>query len=265
MKEFHCHSRFSVDSEEDPRKMCETAIRKGITHMTITDHIDHYPGPSPNIFTFDPEEYFKVWKDLQKEYEKDLQLCIGVEVGLQPTMCEANDKFVASWPFDFVIGSIHAVEGKDIYLDKFLTLYSPKEALDRYYADMLTCVKNTKNFDILGHIDYIDRYFSDKSRIPDYDMFMPAIEEILKEVIASGRGIEVNTAALRKGLKDMNPKEAIVKAYYDLGGRIITIGADAHFKKDLAADYHRAANELKDLGFSGLSWYKNRKREELPF
>lgn len=265
MKEFHCHSFFSVDSEEEPRKICETAIARGITHLTITDHIDHYPVPSPNVFTFDPDDYFALWKDLQKEYADDLNLQIGVEVGLQPTMCEENDRFVDSYPFDFVIGSIHAVEGKDIFLDKFLKLYPPTEALHRYYDDMYYCVKNTKNFDILGHIDYIDRYFEDKSAIPDYDQFLPKIKEMLQVLIDTHRGIELNTASLRKGLTYMNPKPSILKAYRDLGGEIISIGADAHFAKDLAANYDDAVKLLQTLGFKKLSYYKDRKREEIPF
>ena len=262
MKEFHCHSRFSGDSEEAPRKICETAIEKGITHLTITDHIDHYPHPSPNVFTFDVEDYFTTWGRLQKEYEKELTLGIGVEVGLQPEMCEQNDAFIESYPFDFVIGSIHAVEGKDIYLDRFLQCYEPEIALKKYYEDMLFCVKHTKNFHILGHIDYIDRYFEDKRDLPDYDPFHEVIEDILQELIRTNRGIECNTAGLRKGLSYMNPKESIVKAYYDLGGRIITIGADAHIVEDLGSDYSKAVSLLQDIGFSHLSFFKDKK--EVP-
>ncbi|MDO5712923.1 MAG: histidinol-phosphatase HisJ family protein [Tissierellia bacterium] len=265
MKEFHCHSFFSGDSEEEPRRICETAIKKGITYLTITDHIDHYPIPSPNIFTFDVEKYFTLWKDLQKEYEKDLNIGIGVEIGLQPSMCEENDDFIEKYPFDFVIGSIHAVEGKDIYLDRFLEQYPPVEALHHYYDDMLYCVKHTKNFHILGHIDYIDRYFKDKKDVPDYKIFMPKIKEILQELIQTQRGIECNTAGLRKGLDHMNPKPSIIQSYYDLGGRIITIGADAHFAKDLGADYKKAVEIVKEIGFKKLSYFKNKEEEKIDF
>ena len=73
-------------------------------------------------------------------------------------------------------------------------------------------------------------------------------QAILEQVIADGKGIEVNTSSKRYGLKDSTPSHKILELYKDLGGTILTIGSDSHktrtsgglytrFKKDVTGNW----------------------------
>lgn len=48
----------------------------------------------------------------------------------------------------------------------------------------------------------------------------------LERAISDGKGIEVNRSSFRYGLSDLQPCTEILELYRDLGGRVLTIGAD---------------------------------------
>ena len=81
---------------------------------------------------------------------------------------------------------------------------------------------------------------------------------MLEELIENEKGIEINTAGLRKGLSFAHPHMGILKRYKELGGEIITIGSDAHFAKDVAADFNVAEDMLKECGFKYYTVFENR-------
>ena len=85
------------------------------------------------------------------------------------------------------------------------------------------------------------------------------IEEILKQVIKDGKGIEINTSYHRYGLKDMTPSRDILKLYRELGGKIITIGSDSHKKEHLGAYIDEAKDELRKLGFQYYCTFEKMK------
>ena len=80
---------------------------------------------------------------------------------------------------------------------------------------------------------------------------------ILKRIIASDKTLEVNT---NHGL---NPNAEILARYFELGGRNVSFGSDAHHG-GLCDGWDEAVKVLKDIGFSELSVFKRRKRESVP-
>ena len=108
-----------------------------------------------------------------------------------------------------------------------------------------------------GHLDYAVRYSPEKSYNP-VD-FREIIDEILRKIVSLGKGIEINTAGLRKGLSHANPHPFILKRYRELGGEIITVGSDAHNTADIAADFDLAESFLKDAGFEFYTVFRQRK------
>ena len=90
------------------------------------------------------------------------------------------------------------------------------------------------------------------------------IDAILERIIKLDKALEINTAAFRKGMGAPNPAPSIIKRYHELGGKLITIGADAHEPSDIAADFNRLPDLLKDCGFNEFVVYKNRKPQSYP-
>ena len=87
---------------------------------------------------------------------------------------------------------------------------------------------------MLGHIDYVVRYGRKRAEEYSYDEFADEIDAVLKKVLQMGKGIELNTGGFKYGLGFCNPHPDIIRRYRELGGEIITVGADAHCPEHVA-------------------------------
>ena len=115
------------------------------------------------------------------------------------------------------------------------------------------------DFDVYGHIDYVVRYGPNKNRQYSYGRYKDILDEILKKLISMGKGIELNTGGYHYGLGEPNPCVAVIKRYKELGGEIITVGADAHTPDKVAYAFDKAANVLETCGFKHYTVFKDRK------
>lgn len=254
----HMHCGFSNDSETRPEDMVESAIAKGLSVICFTDHYDKDNLDWGDEAIFDVESYFQKMIELQEEYRDQIDIRIGAEIGMQPYLAEYYQNFMAQHPFDFVIGSVHSVLEHDVALD-FFQKHSDPEGYRIYFEEMLQDVQKIKAYDVLGHLDYIVRYSNQGSKGFDLNDYMDIIEEILKQVIAHGKGIEMNMSGLKYGLGAPHPQPEIIKRYRELGGEIITVGADGHIPEHIAYDYHLADDILKSCGFKYYTEFKGRK------
>lgn len=254
----HMHCGFSNDSETRPEDMVESAIAKDLSVICFTDHYDKDNLDWGDEAIFDVESYFQKMIELQEEYRDQIDIRIGAEIGMQPYLAEYYQNFIAQHPFDFVIGSVHSVLEHDVALD-FFQKHSDPEGYKIYFEEMLQDVQKIKSYDVLGHLDYIVRYSNQGSKGFDLNDYMDIIEEILKQVIAHGKGIEMNMSGLKYGLGAPHPQPEIIKRYRELGGEIITVGADGHIPEHIAYDYHLADDILKSCGFKYYTEFKGRK------
>lgn len=254
----HMHCGFSNDSETRPEDIVESAIAKGLSVICFTDHYDKDNLDWGDEAIFDVESYFQKMIELQEEYRDQIDIRIGAEIGMQPYLAEYYQNFMAQHPFDFVIGSVHSVLEHDVALD-FFQKHSDPEGYKIYFEEMLQDVQKIKSYDVLGHLDYIVRYSNQGSKGFDLNDYMDIIEEILKQVIAHGKGIEMNMSGLKYGLGAPHPQPEIIKRYRELGGEIITVGADGHIPEHIAYDYHLADDILKSCGFKYYTEFKGRK------
>ena len=254
----HMHCGFSNDSETRPEDMVESAIAKGLSVICFTDHYDKDNLDWGDEAIFDVESYFQKMIALQEEYRDRIDIRIGAEIGMQPYLAEYYQNFMAQHPFDFVIGSVHSVLEHDVALD-FFQKHSDPEGYKIYFEEMLQDVQKIKSYDVLGHLDYIVRYSNQGSKGFDLNDYMDIIEEILKQVIVHGKGIEMNMSGLKYGLGAPHPQPEIIKRYRELGGEIITVGADGHIPEHIAYDYHLADDILKSCGFKYYTEFKGRK------
>ena len=92
-----------------------------------------------------------------------------------------------------------------------------------------------------------------------YRKYADEIDEILKHLISYGKGLEMNMAGMKYGLGFPNPHPDVIRRYRELGGEIVTIGADAHRPEHVAFDYEQAGEILTGCGFSYYAEFKGRK------
>lgn len=257
--DMHMHTWFSTDSEACPCDMADEAVRKGLKTICFTDHFDKDDLEWGEEGIFDVDAYFVEMQKLQEEYAGKLNIRIGIELGLRTYLKDYYEELTKKYPFDFVIGSVHNVpykkdaEGNILYTDpaaeKLFTDRTDKEAYRLMMETTLENVRTSDCFQTLGHLDYVVRYGKSREKEYSYTDYADIIDEILKLLIEKEKGLEVNSAGLKYGLPFAHPHPDVLKRYRELGGEIITIGADAHKPEHIAYDFAKAEEFLKSCGF----------------
>ena len=257
MKDCHVHTNISHDGISSISTYLEHATSMGVDEITFTEHYDDYTGIDTNLKTLDISNYYKQY--LSYKNDNLIKTNFGIEIGLQPDITNSVTELVSSYPFDFVIGSSHITCKKDIAMDKtFFEGYSRKDSYLRYFKEVLENIKLYDEFDVYGHLDYIVRYGGFSSKKIEYSEFKEILDEILINLIKKDKGIELNTSGIRYGLGGPHPNIEILKRYKELGGKIITVGSDAHKINDLAKDFDLAFEMLKIVGFKEVAIYHQR-------
>lgn len=260
----HVHSNFSGDSNEDINNVINRALELNMDEITITDHLDLDFPDEPNIFLLDIKEYIKKLKELKKKYEGKLKIKIGIELGLQPHLKDVYDDIFECEDIDFIIGSSHTVNHKDVSNKKYFEGLTKDEAHRVYFEDVLKNIDIFPKISVYGHLDFINRYgreVYEDYKILDLEKHKDLIDKILRKLVEKNIGIEINTSGVRYGLSNFHPCKEILKKYRELGGKIITIGSDSHKTINIMQDFDRAKQELKKLGFEKFSTFDKRTVE----
>ena len=251
----HVHSHYSLDSEASMEKIVETAIEEGLGVLCFTDHIDYDFPIEDMVFDFDLGEYLAEIAALREHYGEKVRILAGVELGMQPHLGPRYNELLRKYPLDYAIGSQHLVNRQDPYFPETFAKRNVEEVYRQYFEETLENVRAFDGFDSLGHLDYVTRYGESIKPFPSHSLFPELIDEILKLLIEKGKALEVNTCGYRKGLGQPNPGPRVLRRYRELGGELVTIGADAHKAKDLGKGCKRGVECLRDLGFKRYFYY----------
>jgi histidinol-phosphatase (PHP family) len=260
----HMHTHHSGDSDAVPELMVQAAIDKGLSGLCFTDHFDYDYPDEPELFLLDFDSYQKETDSLRRQYEGILPILWGIELGLQPQVADMNRRVTHDYPFDFIIGSSHVVHGTDPYYPHYYEGRTEDAAYREYFESILENLQTDVDFDVYGHIDYVVRYGPNQNRYYSYKKYADVIDEILRTLVVKGKGIEINTAGFKYGLGHPNPTEEILVRYRELGGEIITIGADAHAPEHVAYAFDRIPEILRQAGFRYYSVFSGRKPQFFP-
>ncbi|WP_102029319.1 histidinol-phosphatase HisJ family protein [Salirhabdus sp. Marseille-P4669] len=255
MYDFHVHSNFSADCEIPMEDMVQCAIQKKIKALCFTEHIDYDYPDSSITFLLDYENYSASIKKMQQKYGDQITIRKGVELGVQPHVLEDYKRIVEKEYFDFIILSMHTTKKLDLHSGQFFENKSLHQAYAEYYTELLHCIKQFKEYSILGHIDLVKRYKYEEG----VHHFLDYIEEIFKVAIADGKGIEINNSGYRYGMNRGMPSEDILQLYKDMNGEIITIGSDSHSPENIGTHYKDSIELLKKIGFQYIATYQNQK------
>lgn len=264
--DYHLHCEYSDDSNEPMENQIQKAITLGLDEMCFTDHVDYgikrdWDDPEGIIIRHAVEhgkevdlvlanvnypKYFEALNMYQKKYASSISIKRGLEFGIQSITVDAYEKLYASYQddLDFVLFSMHQVNNLEFWTQDFQKEKTQKQYNDEYYKEIYQTMQMFHHYSCLAHLDLLARY--DENGIYPFENEKDIIAEILKYAIRDGKGIEINTSSWKYGLKDTQPSRAILKLYKDLGGKIITVGSDAHETKYLASHIKEAYAILKN-------------------
>lgn len=259
MQDYHVHSSFSGDCAYTMEEMVLAAIAKNIEAISFTDHVDYDYGDAKysDLFIFNTDDYLNEVNRLRSLYGDRIDLLSGVEMGMQPHLVPTVEDMFPFEKFDFTIMSIHTSKRKDLHEGAFFQDKSPFQAYIDYYEELLYCVEHFNNYDVIGHINLIDRYSKFLSDEVSFLKYSDLLSEIFKLLIERGKGIEVNTSGFRYGMGSFLPNLDILKLYKSLGGEILVFGSDSHHPDDIASEYNSVLSALKSLDYKYISVFKD--------
>lgn len=259
--DYHMHTKYSPDSFVAMEDQVKQSILLGFDEIVMTDHHEAAAGAKEYKLQTDITDYIALFNHIKAKYKDQINLKLGAEIGYEARGQAIIEKFIESNPFEFIICSLHSLEGEDFYFGNFFKGRTKKESYRAYFEGVKQCIQQFENFDVFGHMDFICRYgdYADKSL--DYLDYQEIIDEILTLLVDRSKGIELNTSGIRYKMGHMHPRFDIIKRYNELGGEIITIGSDAHTTKDVGAEYDKARELLKQAGFKYFTTFTHRKPE----
>lgn len=271
----HNHTHNSPDAQQETvLERCARAEELGLSVLAVTDHCEvnrffslaHY-GHTPSPFdTYDFGRDFErsmVENTEAKAQCKALTLLCGIELGQATLDLPMAEHLYHDARLDFVIGSMHQLKNWDDFA--FLDYKSMDVAalMHENLAGLLE-LAGTDTYDVMGHLTYALRYISKQGITLDMAPYRDEIAEILRTVIAKGKGIEINTSGLRQAYGDTFPSLEYVRLYRDLGGEILTIGSDAHCNADLAKGVAAGMDIARAAGFPKIAYFVKHEPHFLP-
>jgi histidinol-phosphatase (PHP family) len=282
LTDLHTHSHNSCDARNanfSAYDMATAAIRAGISVYSITDHcevnrfysIGHYGKKTSDYEyeTYDNHADFEnsmveneECKNRLSEEKKNIKFLSGIELGQATHDVGLSESLIADRRLDFVIASLHQLEGLDDFAFIKYNKYNDEELFvlcERYFEELKKLCAWGK-FDVLGHLTYILRYLEGNAgRKLNLSLFYETIRECFKLLIHAGKGIEVNTSGLRQKYGKTFPDAGVLKIYHDVGGEILTVGSDSHSPADVGKGIPEAIGMIKEIGFKWLVYYEERK------
>ena len=116
---------------------------------------------------------------------------------------------------------------------------------------------------MLSHLTLINRYngYPLTSDIFDSE-FKDRINDILDTIIRRGIALEVNSKGFEGGR--LMPDRYVIEEYFRKGGRLITLGSDAHRGVDIGRGFKETARMLREIGFKSINYFKGREPVEYP-
>lgn len=262
--DLHSHTDNSQDGMYSATYMCEAAVSAGLRALAITDHFDCDHFEDYRLDRSARQSMFAI-KKAKSVFSGKLLVVAGIELG-QPLANLSAAEYGLGLNFDFVLGSLHALPGKEdfYYLDYSLPENNPAEIMKEHFENVKKLV-DWGNFDSLAHLTYPMRYIRQRcEKFPDMEDYKDDIRDIFKMLAAKGKALEINTSDLFRRIYETVPSKDLVAFFKECGGERITIGSDAHDFRNVGSGISEAMDMAKECGFQNVSLFQGRSPVEIP-
>ena len=268
----HNHSQFSFDGKRTTvQASAISAYEKGLAGICFTEHYDFFvPLDECCTETIQPQDFDIVGQQaeidrVQSLYTDGFKVLKGIEVGMSEESREKAAEVMSSNSFDQVIASIHYLEKSDPYYGGYFKGKDYKQAYGTYLETIYKEAIALRDFDIIGHYDYVARYAPYPQDSITYKEFGDIFDTLFRYLIENGKGLEINTKSCTgsKGRKTVIDQDILIR-YREMGGEIISLGSDSHIATSVADGFEHTAAMLRSLGFRWSSHYEKRQLVQLP-
>src|SRR5216684_2550195 len=250
--DFHSHV-----SRSSAAQMIETAQQKGLRVLGLSEHVFQMEEARPLLKHLGPEgplltfaTYIEDVHTAAKQSDFDARL--GLEVDFIPEKNELIQSSLQGYDWDFLIGSVHEVNG--IYFEENREWSKEEgEALWLRYFELLRATVSSGYFSLVSHP--VRMRVSNPHLPPTFD---EELERLAAEAARCDIALEIN------GYDVLN--------YHSLVRRLakacalhqtpISVGSDAHYPKGVAQAHRQSEDILREAGISTIRTWKHREAEE---
>lgn len=264
LPDYHLHTPLCGHAEGKLDAYARAAVVAGLPEICFTDHLPLYwlaPENRPAGLAMSEEELPVYWQqltELQKEFCA-LRIKIGIEADYIPGREEALQRLLHSYPFDYVLGSVHFIGQWCCDHPDQVVEYSRRRLEDIYeeYFTLLIQAIRSRLFDAVAHPDLIKK-FGHRLPAPPLKLYRAVAEELA----ANGVCVELNTAGWRYPSAEAYPAPDFLRACAQLGVPVL-LGSDAHTPQHVAWMWPEAMTLLREVGYRAVAVFTRRHRQIL--
>lgn len=248
------------DGRGEPEAFVEAAIRQGFAAFGFSEHM---PPPEPYAYVdFPPhadamrvfDHYVERVTRLQTAYRDDLPILVGVETEYLPDQETYVADFIESYPFDYVVGSVHYVRGMIIdcsaegHRQVVDACGGMEEMVEEYYR-VVRGMLAMGVADVLGHLDLVKIF---AGGLPKTPRIRDAERETLDAAMRAGVILDVNARGLRKPCREVYPGPELLAAARAMG-LPATLGDDSHAPDQVGLGLDQAAAAMRAAGYEAIT------------
>jgi histidinol-phosphatase (PHP family) len=246
----------SIDhSVEAIERYVEVAAERGVDEIGFTEHV-YYFEQTKTLWSV-PYQLERCKYDLEPYVDAVIEakrrgylVKLGLEVDHQPHLADEMHQILEPYPWDYLVGSIHHIDGQGIDGEPSLVeAVGSKTAWTRYYEWL---VDASAHFDVLAHPDLVK-------------MYGPELEWDWGGVAASlgGACLEVSSAGLHKPHGKLYPNPSLLAAAKENGIQITT-ASDAHVPQNVGRDLDQAVEHARAAGYETVTLFDQRQSRQEP-
>ncbi len=254
----HMHTPLCKHAEGQPEDYAEVALQRGLKGIVMTCH-----SPMPNNWwgavrmdVNQLDEYVAMVARATEAYAGRLDVRLGMETDFFPGMEWWAESLNEKCDFHHVLGSVHFF-GKD-YKEQFFK--GDMLHFREMYFQHLAQSAETGLFDTLAHPDLIKNAEPETWNL-HFTKLESHISACLDRIAHTGVAMELNTSGLNKALPEFNPGPPILKMMKERQIPVV-LGSDSHTPRRVAASFDLALDALEDAGYSKVSCFLHRKRQD---
>lgn len=260
--DLHTHHDRCGHAQGQIKDYIEAAIQNGLQVIGIADHSPYFSSEkdqlNPHIAMAKSEfpHYIQEVLQLKEAYAEKIDVLLGVESDFFPESVEKYRSNFDRYPFDYIIGSVHDVDGVSIFKRgrwEGLSEAQKMKTKETYYS-LIKQSAQSGMFQILGHIDAMKGFYPEFSTIQT-----KAVEHTLKVIGEHDIAIEVNTSGKTKDVGGWYPSDEILEMAKHYGVAV-TFGSDAHDPHRVGDEFELVRARLKEIGFKEWVYFKKKKR-----
>lgn len=265
--DYHTHTPLCLHAEGEPEEYIDRAVEIGLAEYGISDHAPQLPEPFDDWRMLEKNlpDYFKWIERARAHASGRIAVRVGLECDWVSNNQAWNEELATRYDWDYLIGSIHYLEGPGGEWDfdhlKWLGRWAELDvefAWEMYWKEYARMAKSGL-FDFLGHPDLIKKF----GYRPAGDLkrfYIPAIEAIAE----AGVAIELNMAGLYKPCEEVYPSIEFLELSAS-AGIPITLSSDAHAPSEVGRDFEQGVAILREVGYDSTCLFKGRSMSVRKF